>query len=237
MLTNQSIKLIRSLALKKNRNKHRLFVVEGEKGVNEFLNSEWEIEALYANNQWSGSGAIRISNNDLERMSSLKSPNKVLAVVKMKSSVSDIKGDTILALEGVSDPGNLGTIIRLADWFGVSHICCSPDVVDCFNPKVVQASMGSMARVDLHYHNLIEKLSKLKGYDIFSTVLDGEPISKLSKSSKKVILFGNESQGISTELLSISNYKVSIPKHTQSKAESLNVAIACGICLSTIIYQ
>lgn len=233
MLTSQQIKLIKSLGLKKNRVKHALFVVEGEKAVGEFLDSEWAIEALYATDQWSGVGAVCISEKELQRISFLKSPNKVLALIKMKPQLSNVQGNTVIALDGVSDPGNLGTIIRLADWFGVNHICCSSDVVDCYNPKVIQASMGSLARVDLHYGELNAMLSAMVDYDLFCTVLDGEPLSGLGASHKKVIIFGNESQGVSPEIQGICKHKVSIPKHKHSRAESLNVAMACGICLSS----
>ena len=236
MLTNQKIKLIKSLGLKKNRQKHQLFVVEGQKGVDEFIRSGWEIDSLFATNEWLGSGADIISNKQLERISFLKSPNKVLALIKMKDELPPISGDTIIALDGVSDPGNLGTIIRLADWFGVAHICCSTDVVDSFNPKVVQATMGSLSRVHIHYAELSSLLSSLTNYQLFCTVLDGQPMKRLSESSKKVIVFGNESNGVSKNLQDQCDVLVSIPKHENSLAESLNVAMACGICLSSSFF-
>ena len=232
MLTSQKIKLIKSLGLKKNRVKHGLFAVEGEKCVGEFIDSGWGIEALYATDQWSGVGAVRISEKELERISFLKSPNKVLALIKINSQLIDVQGEIVIALDGVSDPGNLGTIIRLADWFGVKHICCSSNVVDCFNPKVVQATMGSLSRVHLHYGNLKDMLTSLDDYELFCTVLDGPPTGTLRNFNKKVIVFGNESHGVSAEIQAICSYTVSIPKHVESKAESLNVAVACGICLS-----
>lgn len=232
MLTNQDIKHIKSLGIKKNRVKHQLFVVEGPKGVQEFLDSDWQVDSVYASDQWFGKEAIPVTDKELERISFLQTPNKVLAVVKIPSSQFPIDGHTILALDGISDPGNLGTIIRLADWFGVKHICCSPNVVDCFNPKVVQATMGSLARVNLHYHPLVETLSSLNQYDLYGTVLNGKPFHSLSKSSKKVLVFGNESRGVSKDVLAMCHQKISIPKDQNSKAESLNVAMACGICLS-----
>ena len=142
MLTKNQIKLIRSLSIKKNRQKHGLFIVEGEKLVNEVLSSDWQVQEVYATKEWLGDNAIIISNNDLNRISSLKSPNKVLAIVKAKKSSLKIMSNTVLALDGIKDPGNLGTIIRIADWFGIKDILCSNDCVDYLNPKVVQSTMG-----------------------------------------------------------------------------------------------
>ena len=130
MLTNNRIKQIRSLSLKKNRKTEGLFIAEGEKIVNELVNSDFEIESIYATSEWEGSDATIISEKELSRISFLKTPNKVLAVVHIPSDSLKVSGETILALDGISDPGNLGTIIRLADWFGVEHILCSENSVD-----------------------------------------------------------------------------------------------------------
>ena len=234
MLTKNQIKLIRSLSLKKNRQKHGLFIVEGEKLVNEVLSSDWEVEGIYATKEWLGENATIISNNDLSRISSLKTPNKVVAVVKIKKGSLDITSNTVLALDGVKDPGNLGTIIRLADWFGVEDIICSDDCVDYLNPKVVQSSMGSFTRVNLHYTSLIDAFKKYSDYKLFMTVLNGSPLSELTKDDKKIIVMGSESKGISKEILELTSEKITIPKSKSSKAESLNVSVATAIILSAI---
>ena len=234
MLTKNQIKLIRSLSVKKNRQKYGLFIVEGEKLVNEVLNSDWEVEGIYATKEWSEQNAIIISNNDLKKISSLKTPNKVLAVVKIKKSSLDLNSNTVLALDGVKDPGNLGTIIRLADWFGVKDIICSNDCVDYLNPKVVQSSMGSFTRVNLHYTSLTDAFKKYSDYKLFMTVLNGTPVGDLSDVKKKIIVMGSESKGIREEILELTSEKITIPKSKSSKAESLNVSVAAAIILSAI---
>jgi TrmH family RNA methyltransferase len=234
MLTKNKIKLIRSLSLKKNRQKHGLFIVEGEKIVNEVLSSDWDVECIYATKEWLGENAIIISNNDLSRISSLKTPNKVLAVVKIKKGYLDITSNTVLALDGVQDPGNLGTIIRLADWFGVEDIICSDDCVDYLNPKVVQSSMGSFTRVNLHYTRLMDAFKIYSDYKLFMTVLNGTPLIEMTNADKKIIVMGSESKGISNEILELTSEKITIPKSKSSMAESLNVSVAAAIILSAI---
>jgi TrmH family RNA methyltransferase len=234
MLTKNQIKLIRSLSLKKNRQKHDLFIVEGEKLVNEVLSSDWEVEGIYATKEWLGENATIISNNDLSRISSLKTPNKVVAVVKIKKGSLDITSNTVLALDGVKDPGNLGTIIRLADWFGVEDIICSDDCVDYLNPKVVQSSMGSFTRVNLHYTSLLDAFKKYSDYKLFMTVLNGTPLSEMTNADKKIVVMGSESKGISNKILELTSDKITIPKSKSSKAESLNVSVAAAIILSAI---
>ena len=234
MLTKNQIKLIRSLSIKKNRQKHGLFIVEGEKLVNEVLSSDWQVESIYATKEWLGENAIIISNNDLIRISSQKTPNKVVAIVKIKKNSLDINSNTVLALDGVKDPGNLGTIIRLADWFGSEDIICSDDCVDYLNPKVVQSSMGSFTRVNMHYTSLIDALKKYSDYKLFMTVLNGTPVKKMTNTNKKIIVLGSESKGISDEVLDLGNEKITIPKSKFSKAESLNVSVAAAIILSSI---
>ena len=234
MLTKNQIKLIRSLSLKKNRQKHGLFIVEGEKLVNEVLSSDWEVEGIYATKEWLGENATIISNNDLSRISSLKTPNKVVAVVKIKKGSLDFTSNTVLALDGVKDPGNLGTIIRLADWFGVEDIICSDDCVDYLNPKVVQSSMGSFTRVNLHYTSLMDAFKKYSEYKLFMTVLNGTPLSEMTNADKKIVVMGSESKGISNKILKLTSDKITIPKSKSSKAESLNVSVAAAIILSAL---
>ena len=231
MLSRNQIKFIKSLKQKKFRLQHQLFVVEGEKIVNDFLNSDWKIEQIYATKQWEGD-AVEVSIKELERISSLKTPNKVLAIIKMPQRKSVISGNLVLALDNIKDPGNLGTIIRLADWFGIQHIICSQNCVELYNPKVVQATMGSLCRIQVQYLNLKSTLENMTDYDICAAVMDGKSIFSVEKSEKRIILMGSESHGISTELLEIAHQRVTIPKSENSQAESLNVANACGIILA-----
>ena len=231
MLSRNQIKFIKSLKQKKFRLQHQLFVVEGEKIVNDFLNSDWKIEQIYATKEWEGD-AVEVSIKELERISSLKTPNKVLAIIKMPQRKSVISGNLVLALDNIKDPGNLGTIIRLADWFGIQHIICSQNCVELYNPKVVQATMGSLCRIQVQYLNLKSTLENMTDYDICAAVMDGKSIFSVEKSEKRIILMGSESHGISTELLEIAHQRVTIPKSENSQAESLNVANACGIILA-----
>ena len=212
---------------------HQLYVVEGEKIVNEFLNSDWEIEQIYATKEWNGN-AVEVTSKELERISSLKTPNKVLAIIKIPKRKSVISGNLVLALDAVKDPGNLGTIIRLADWFGVQHVICSQNCVDLYNPKVVQATMGSICRIQVQYLNLKSTLENMTDYKICAAVTNGQSIFSVEKSEKRIVLLGSESHGISNELIELANQKITIPKSENSKAESLNVANACGIILAQL---
>ncbi|MEJ6735368.1 MAG: RNA methyltransferase [Flavobacteriales bacterium] len=230
MLTNQKIKFIRSLSLKKNRIENQLFVVEGEKNVNEFINSDFVIDSVYSIDD-SFKDSFKVSPKELDRISHLNSSNKVLAVVKMPNYDFAKYGNTVIALDTIQDPGNLGTIIRLCDWFGVKEILCSETCVDQYNSKVVQASMGSLSRVKLNYCDLQTELSLMKDYSIISMDMDGVDIKESFDVDKKVIVLGNEGNGISKEVLQLSNITMSINKSNNSKAESLNVANACAIAL------
>ena len=230
MLTNQKIKFIRSLSLKKNRIENQLFVVEGEKNVNEFINSDFVIDSVYSIDD-SFKDSFKVSPKELDRISHLNSSNKVLAVVKMPNYDFAKYGNTVIALDTIQDPGNLGTIIRLCDWFGVKEILCSKTCVDQYNSKVVQASMGSLSRVKLNYCDLQTELSLMKDYSIISMDMDGVDIKESVDVDKKVIVLGNEGNGISNEVLQLSNITMSINKSNNSKAESLNVANACAIAL------
>lgn len=230
MLTNQKIKFIRSLSLKKNRIENQLFVVEGEKNVNEFINSDFVIDSVYSIDD-SFKDSFKVSPKELDRISHLNSSNKVLAVVKMPNYDFAKYGNTVIALDTIQDPGNLGTIIRLCDWFGVKEILCSETCVDQYNSKVVQASMGSLSRVKLNYCDLQTELSLMKDYSIISMDMDGVDIKESDDVDKKVIVLGNEGNGISKEVLQLSNITMSINKSNNSKAESLNVANACAIAL------
>ena len=175
-LSKNHIKLITSLSQKKYRQKHQLFIVEGVKVVQEFLSSSYELEILFSTeNDFSFTNKfIKVSDQELKKISGLKNPNKVLAIFKIPNQINPITGGLILALDSINDPGNLGTIIRLCDWFGIEQLVCSNETVDCFNSKVVQASMGSLTRVgNCLYLDLADYLKEMQNYQVFIADMDG----------------------------------------------------------------
>ena len=240
MISKAQIKLIQSLKQIKFRREHRLFVAEGKKIVEELIRSDIRVREVYATLEWMeenkaltdefGTEVFRINQKELERISKLNTPNQVLAVCRIpERKPEEIKGEKIqLALDSIRDPGNLGTIIRTADWFGIQEVICSDDCVDVYNPKVVQASMGSIARVKMYYTDLAEYLSGC-GKNIYATVLDGESIFT-SAAEEGVFVIGNESKGIRQEVLQQATHLISIPSH--GGAESLNASVATGIILA-----
>lgn len=240
MLSKSQVKYIQSLGRKKCRDEEGLFLAEGPKIIAELLKEKkCVIVGLYAVKEWmdeNGSDlktqAIEISIEELERISQFKTPNKVLLVAKKMEWEGEpkIKNEITLALDCIQDPGNLGTIIRLADWFGVHQIICSPECADIYNPKTVQASMASIARVRIDHSDISEFLKKNDAVNSYAAVLEGEDVSKMEMISEGIIVIGNESQGISEEILSKINTRITIPG--KGKAESLNAAIATGIILS-----
>jgi len=234
MLSKSQIKLITSLKQKKYRLQHGFFVVEGIKTIMELLHSDFELVKLYTTESFNFD-AIKeeiISEADLKRISFLKTPNKALAVFKIPNIKSVDFNQLIIALDDVRDPGNLGTIIRLCDWFGVKDLVCSYETVDCFNPKVIQASMGSIARVNISYLDLSEFLSD-NDLVSFGTFMEGEPIYTMSLPKKGVLILGNEANGISKKIENKVTQKLSIPRFGNLQAtESLNVATATAIFLS-----
>lgn len=231
MITKNQIKFIKSLSLKKNRIKEKLFIAEGEKIVSELLRSDFEIKNIYATKEWkvNTDNITQISNAELQRISNLKSPNKVLAVVQFKNH-KIIKHDGItLVLDEINDPGNLGTIIRMCDWFGVKQIICSKNTVDIFNPKVVQSAMGSAFRVQVHYTDLENYLSDIKT-PIYGAFMDGKNLKEVKLPKSAHLVMGNEANGISSEINKLITDKVTI-KNIGKSAESLNVAVATSILL------
>ena len=231
MITKNQIKFIKSLSLKKNRIKEQLFIAEGEKVVSELLRSDFEIKNIYATKEWkvSNDNITQISNAELQRISNLKSPNKVLAVVQFKNH-KIIKHDRItLVLDEINDPGNLGTIIRMCDWFGVKQIICSKNTVDIFNPKVVQSAMGSAFRVQVNYIDLENYLSKINT-PIYGTFMDGKNLKEVKLAKSAHLVMGNEANGISNQINKLITDKVAI-KNIGKSAESLNVAVATSILL------
>ena len=231
MITKNQIKFIKSLSLKKNRIKEQLFIAEGEKVVSELLRSDFEIKNIYATKEWkvSNDNITQISNAELQRISNLKSPNKVLAVVQFKIHKIINHDGITLVLDDINDPGNLGTIIRMCDWFGVKQIICSKNTVDIFNPKVVQSAMGSAFRVQVNYTDLENYLSEIKT-PIYGAFMDGKNLKEVKLPKSAHLVLGNEANGISAEINKLITDKVAI-KNIGNSAESLNVAVATSILL------
>ena len=235
MLPKRHIKLITSLKQKKFRQEHQLFVAEGIKTVNELIRSDYECYHLYTTTldfDVSDVKQTRITPNELKKISFLRTPNEVLGLFRIPQSKPIDFSKLVIALDDVRDPGNLGTIIRLCDWFGVKDLVCSLETVDCFNPKVVQATMGSITRVNVSYVDLKETLQEA-GSSLFGTFMDGENVYTSELPKKGVLLLGNEANGISKDVESIVTHRIAIPRFGQIKAtESLNVANATAIFLS-----
>ena len=233
-LSKNHIKLITSLSQKKYRQKHKLFVVEGVKVVQEFLNSSYELEIVFSTDTdfSSTNKFIEVTDHELKKISSLKNPNKVLAIFKIPNQINPIMGGLILALDSINDPGNLGTIIRLCDWFGIEQLVCSNETVDCFNSKVVQASMGSLTRVAVSYLDL-KKYLQNASVPIFVADMDGLDVYKTKLPDSAVLVLGNEANGISDEIKQLVTTKITIPRYGAfQQTESLNVATASAILLS-----
>ena len=233
-LSKNHIKLITSLSKKKYRQKHKLFVVEGVKVVQEFLNSSYELEIVFSTDTdfSSTNKFIEVTDQELKKISSLKNPNKVLAIFKIPNQINPIMGGLILALDSINDPGNLGTIIRLCDWFGIEQLVCSNETVDCFNSKVVQASMGSLTRVAVSYLDL-KKYLQNASVPIFVADMDGLNVYKTKLPDSALLVLGNEANGISDEIKQLVTTKITIPRYGAfQQTESLNVATASAILLS-----
>ena len=236
MITRAEILDIKALATKQGREDLGAFIAEGEKLVGEIRNSSLRIRRILQTKPIFADGEL-ISEKEMERISQLKSANSVLAVVELpkhKLSLANPTKNLVLCLDRIQNPGNLGTIIRLADWFGISDIVCSEDTADCFNPKVVQAPMGAILRVRVHYTNLAEWLSSHKGATVYGTFLEGENIYNAKLENSGVIVMGNEGQGISAEVAEKVSHKLLIPPYPTDRcgSESLNVAVATAVICS-----
>jgi TrmH family RNA methyltransferase len=236
MLSKNQIKLITSLQQKKYRFANQLFFAEGIKVIQELLVSNFELVNLYSTKddfeEVSNVKKTVISESDLKKISALTTPNTCLAVFKMALEKPIIESGLILALDSIRDPGNLGTILRLCDWFGINQIICSKETVDIYNPKVVQATMGSIARVNVNYIDLNVFIAQSK-IPVFGTFMDGENIYKSTLPQEGIIIMGNEANGISPELENLVKNKITIPRFgILQKTESLNVATATSIILS-----
>ena len=240
MVTKNDIKLYRSLKQKKFRKEYQLFVVEGKKGVEEAIKSKLKIEAILSSDKnfsLNQPKAEIVSQKDISTISSLKNAPDTLCIVHypkyQKLDVNSLKDELILILDDLQDPGNLGTIIRIADWYGIKNIICSNETVDQYNSKTIQATMGSYARINLHYTDLEEFLPEYKNtcqLPVYATLLEGENIYNAELSKNGAIIIGNEGNGISSSIKKISTNRITIPKF--GKAESLNAGIATAIVCS-----
>ena len=238
MVSKKDIKLISSLKQKKFRDLNKSFVVEGKKSISEFLDSKFELIKLFSidcsffadiNRQ------VEVKSEELKKISFFNSPDDHLAIFKIPNQKSINETRLIVALESIRDPGNLGTIIRTCEWFGVNDIICSNDSVDCFNPKVVQSAMGSLSRISINYLDLNSYLKNTK-LNLTGMTLNGDSLyNNKSSFEKGILIFGNEANGISDKLLSLLNQNLTIPRSINSDfPESLNLSISVGVVLGEI---
>ncbi len=237
MLSKNQIKLITSLKQKKYRLQHQLFVAEGKKTIFELLHSNLQLQQLYTTTlefDVSDDLQTEISENELKKISFLKTPNTALSLFKIPKPQTINFSKLIVALDDVRDPGNLGTIIRLCDWFGVKDLICSLDTVDCYNPKVIQATMGSITRVNVSYVSLNEILPE-QNTNIFGAFMDGDNVYHKDLASSGILVLGNEANGICNEVEAQITHRISIPRFGNLQTtESLNVATATAILLSEL---
>lgn len=243
MLTNNKIKLIKSLDRKVNRTQNGVFIVEGEKMVDELLNSSFIVDEIFCLTDYaeprqailSKHNVSVIDTGQLNKISHLKTPNKALALVKTANQNFDaaiLKNQLCIALDNIQDPGNLGTIIRTASWFGISSILCSQNTVDVYNPKVVQSTMGALFNVNVFYVDLYNQLNKLKtlGLPVYATSLTGNNVYNCNLTANGIIVMGNESGGVNSGIQNIVNQNLFIPKYSNAQnTESLNVSMATAL--------
>jgi TrmH family RNA methyltransferase len=240
-LTKNEIKFLKSLQTKREREESKLFIVEGEKMVSElFTQTKFEIKIIYFTEDYdvnlipNSVNSQQVANKDLDRITSFKKANKVFAVVKQQQNTTiDYSEDNlILVLDDVNDPGNLGTIIRTADWFGITQIIASEKTVELYNSKVIQSSMGAVYRMNYMVTNLVHEIKNLKqnNFQVSGAIIKGDNIYKTKLPAKTALIMGSESHGIGEELLKLIDLEISIPNFGQT--ESLNVAMATGILLS-----
>ena len=244
MISKNQLKYIQSLGQKKPRDAENKFVAEGPKVVDELLAAKnCSVSQVLAVKEWirqrpeAGQHAdiTEITEDELKRISQLATPNQVLAIAEKISWVDEpvIKERISLVLDSIQDPGNLGTIIRTADWFGIATVFCSTDCADIYNPKVIQSTMGSITRVRVEYRDLSPWLTENSDTRSYAAVLDGRDVTKMEKLTEGIIVIGNESKGISKEIMGLVNVRVTIPGN--GRAESLNAAVATGIILSHLL--
>jgi TrmH family RNA methyltransferase len=244
MLSRAQNKYIRSLSQQKYRKEHNVFIAEGDKIAREWLGSDARIQMVVTTEEWSVANRRLIERHSeaglhiaeahqLEAISALQTPNQVLLVIHMPEPAKDIPQDGwCLALDDIQDPGNMGTIIRVADWFGINYIACSPGCVDVYNPKVVQSAMGSHLRVNIRTADLEEFIPKTN-LPVFAATLGGENIYELKKPGKGIIVIGNESKGVSEKIQRFATNSVTIPRI--GGAESLNAGVSTGIICALLV--
>lgn len=239
MISKNESKYIQTLYHKKQRNEHKLFIVETPKVVDEVLKGNYEVEKIFATQEWINNNSTStpvsiVTQNELQQISALQTANQVLAIVKMKEESKSmlLENKLSLVLDGIQDPGNFGTIIRIADWFGIENIICSNDCVELYNPKVIQSTMGSFIRVKVIYRELETYLQENK-LPVYGALLNGIDVRKITKPKEGLLVIGNEGKGIRDNILPCINNAISIEKVGQ--AESLNAAIATGILLSHLV--
>ena len=236
MVSKNQIKFITSLQHKKYRITHHFFIAEGVKVIQEFLDSNYVLEHLYETDflfeQVSASQKTLIKEDDMNRITAFSSASSCLAIFKIPNPTKIMDNGLIVALDDIRDPGNVGAIIRLCDWFGISQIVCSQETVDVYNPKVIQATMGSISRVNINYIDLKAYISQSK-LPVYGTFMEGNNVYSEELPEEAIIILGNEANGISKELEKIIENKLSIPRFGSiQKTESLNVASAAAIFLS-----
>ena len=233
MISKGQIKLITSLQQKKYRNKEGLFIAEGAKVIDELLKQGLELHThFHVNAQPDDANRQEISQALLQKISCLKTANTSLATFKIPTPAPLLNSGLTLVVDTLRDPGNLGTIIRLCDWFGVTQLVCSKDTVDCYNPKVVQATMGSIARVSIHYLDINHYLQQSK-LPIYTAMMDGQNVYNATLTSDAILIMGNEANGVSQQIKALSTHQIAIPQFGELHAtESLNVATATAILLS-----
>lgn len=239
MLSKNQVKLIQKLHQKKYRNELNLFIVEGKKSINEFLQAGYTPQLLIATEAFTTNVPQHlitpVSKDELRKVSTLQNPDEGLAVFEQPKHKGILQEGVIVALDNVQDPGNLGTIIRLCDWFGVETLLCNTQTVDCYNPKVVQASMGSLTRVAVRYLDLAAFLTTT-ALPVYTMDLEGENLYTTTFPKDCILILGNEANGISSEVRALSNEVITIPRFSQhQRTESLNVAMAGAIILSEVI--
>ncbi len=243
MISKSQISFVKSLHQKKFRKEHALFIVEGIKSVTEFIHSDYTIDTIFCTanviphlaNLSQTVKLHQINEAGLKKISTLSAPRQIVALIKSPLEITidknTLKNSFTLALDGIQDPGNLGTIIRTADWFGFKHIICSPDTVEAYNPKVVQATMGSLSRMKMSYTNLPNFLKSVE-IPVYGALLNGRSVYNTAFKNEGIIVLGNEGQGITEEVLKYINHPITIPRF--GEAESLNVAISAAIFCSEI---
>lgn len=238
MLTAHTIKILQSLDKKKFRQKYNLFLVEGNKIICELSESNFKVKEIFSTDPQkldrTDAPVIQITENELRKISFLKTPKDSVAVCYLAEDEKMQDKEVQLVLDGIQDPGNLGTIIRLADWFGIEQIICSEDTVDFYNPKVIQATMGSFTRVNMVYTNLVDYLSKTENINI-GTDMEGENLYTFQKPEKLNLILGNEGNGMRHETEKLLQQCITIPRFGKSQStESLNVSMAAGIILGQL---